>query len=267
MNCRKIEEWMVDDLDRASNREIPAGIEDHLASCDRCRREVRELGGLWRALGALPEEEPSELLRARFRGLLDGRRRVVEGAERPPNHRRSPPRLWPAGLAAAALLAGVVLGSKMAPVGGEVGELRREVAELTGLVGRSLLERESATDRLRGLAFSRRSATPDPRLLEAVIGALERDPRVNVRLAALEAIGDLADRPRAGAALRSALDSESEPMVQLALADRLLELGDPASLGAVGRLLDDPALHPTVRRHVEERLRAEGRATSPDREV
>jgi hypothetical protein len=259
--------------------ELPPAVEEHLAACAGCRAEAEELRGLWTGLALLETEAPEGELRERFDAVLAAYQAGMaaagedEGGGRGRGWRR-----WLAGLAPAArpglqlaygllvLLMGLGLGLVLAgggePLGGQLdgggrGELRAlrgEVRALNELVTLSLLEAPSASERLQGVSFGSRMERPDREVVAALVAAATRDPNVNVRLAAIEALAPLASRPRVLDPLARALPEQDSPLVQVALVDLLLASDGETARRAAASLLDDEAVHPEVRRHVAERL-------------
>jgi HEAT repeat protein len=107
---------------------------------------------------------------------------------------------------------------------------------------------------LRGVAYGRGVSALDPRVADALIEALRRDPDVNVRLAALEALRPLAARPDDRPKLVAAMDRQSSPLVQLSLIDVLLESDGATARRDLAHLLDDPHLDPAVRGYLRSHL-------------
>ncbi len=265
MSCRQIEtltaDYLAGSLDAAEARRI----EDHLATCDSCRLELESAQLVWDGLGELADESPPAAVRERFYGMLEGYRQAAE------NEIRSPGWLerlglwwaswWPQqpvrqlGWTLAAVAAGLVVGTRLtAPDGGEMTQLRDEVAGLSRLVGLSLLEQGSASDRLRGVSYSRRGAATDPRILETLVDVVANDPDVNVRLAAIDALAAFADREPVLEGLRRSLPQQQAPLAQLAVVDLLLAANGGESHVAVRRWLSEATVDETVRTYVESRL-------------
>jgi hypothetical protein len=161
---------------------------------------------------------------------------------------------------AAVLVVGVLAGSELARRRDDrqLEALRGEVASLHATVTTALLAGQSSSERLRGVAYGREVSALDPRVADALIEALRRDPDVNVRLAALEALRPLAARVEERPKLVAAMDRQSSPLVQLSLIDVLLESDGASGRRDLARLLDDPHLDPAVRGYLRSRL---GRST------
>lgn len=267
MKCRQVEaripEILAASLDDAEAR----AVESHLETCESCRLEVESLCRVWDGLELLADEAPPAAVGDRFYAMLEGYRQAADGES--PTGGGWLSRLgvwwvswWPQqpvrqlGWTVAAVAAGLVAGSRLtAPgSGGEMRQLRDEVASLSRAVGLSLLERGSASDRLRGVSYSRQGAASDPRILEVLVTVVENDSDVNVRLAALDVLAGFADREAVLDGLRRSLPRQQAPLAQLALVDLLLAADGPESRAAVRRWLAEADVDDTVRAYAENRL-------------
>jgi predicted anti-sigma-YlaC factor YlaD len=262
MNCETCRGLLVDRLSGALAGETARSIEDHLATCAACRAEAAELDAAWQALGALPAEEAPPVMRERFDLFLAAAQAEARRAR--PTLAERLAFLWPrqpalqAALVALALLGGYALGT--GGRGGEhreVAELRQEVRSLHHVVALSLLERDSASERLRGVSLTESADTGDPAVLAALLDAVRADPSVNVRLAAIDALA-----PRAGGApvrsqLLAAFAAESSPMVQVAIADAVLAADGAQARRELAQSIGDPRLDPKVKDYLARRLREE----------
>ncbi len=254
----------------------------------------QRLGVLEEPEGGVPSTE----LRARFYSMLAGAKAELDGTDAADRSahpagrgadrvaapgaadRSRPGRLlaWPRRLvgsevtrlgqlaAAASVLVAILAGAvtvgwwlgRGGGSGGDLESLRAEVRSLHEMVALSLLEQPMATDRLRGVSFGARLDHPDRPVVAALVDAVVRDPNVNVRLAAIDALAPVATDPMVREALIRALPHQDAPTVQIALADLLLDHGGDAqgddARRAVTSLLDDPTLRPEVRSYLGQRL-------------
>jgi hypothetical protein len=128
-------------------------------------------------------------------------------------------------------------------------------SELTGmkqLVVLSMLQQQSATERLQGVTWSTREEQLDPQVLSALLHTLRYDGSVDVRLAALDALSRHARQPQVHKGiLDAALQEQQSPLVQVALIDLLLEWRDRDAAQRLQQLEQTPNLNPTVRQRVE----------------
>jgi hypothetical protein len=240
--------WM-NDLSEVSASEL----HQHLAGCAECSAEMEALGGMWNKLGDLPAPEPSLALRVRWEQTLASLTpsRLIH------QHRRAWwQNLWPANpawqMAIAGLCLMIGLGAGVYLQHGtaerdEVAKLREEVATTKEMVAVSLLQQQSATERLRGVDYSTNMSSMEPQVVTALIQRVNRDPNVNVRLAAIDALGKVANESQVRQSMQEALPQQDSPMVQAALIDYLVQAHDHNAVGTIRDLVARPDLNPTVR--------------------
>ena len=219
--CEDVKPLMADYWTGTLDGSEALAYEAHLESCEGCRAEAMRLDKLWRGLALLPREEPDSALRGRFYDTLRAYRQGMDAAPRG---------RWPVWqMAAAALLvvglaAGYMLRSSQR--GGEMAELREEVASMRQLVALSLLQQQSASERLRGVSWAYRAEPSNREVLDALVTAINHDTSVNVRLAAVEALYMFRDSPAARRAVVESLPRQETPLVQVALIDLAVDWKD-----------------------------------------
>ena len=206
----------------------------HLASCEACRNELSRIGALWQSLDLLPLEEPAGRVRERFYEMLGSYRQGLASAE------ARKPHLWRQFSAVSALLAvGLGMGYGMRGNGqapAEVTQLREEVASMRQLVALSLMQQQSASERLRGVSWAYQAEPSDREVLEALLTAVNHDTNVNVRLAAVDALRRFSASPETRRAVVEALPSQTTPLVQVALIDLLVDFKEREAAGALKTL-------------------------------
>ena len=222
---------------------------EHLASCESCRNEVSRIGTLWQSLDLLPLEEPGGKVRERFYEMLGAYRQGVASAE--PRHAFH---WWQMAAAAALLTVGlgigyVVRGNGQPPA--EVSQLREEVANMRQLVALSLMQQQSASDRLRGVSWAYRAEPSDREVLGALVTAVNHDANVNVRLAAVDALRRFSASPETGRAALQSLSKQTTPIVQVALIDLLVDLKDPEAAPELRRLSGNETANEGVRQRAQ----------------
>jgi HEAT repeat protein len=137
---------------------------------------------------------------------------------------------------------------------GEIARLREEVASTRAMVALSLLQQQSATERLRGIDYSGR-VSAEPEIVAALIQAVDHDPSVNVRLAAIDALSKASGDSAVLRSLTASLSRQDSPMVQAALVDYLADAHDRQAVGTLRQLDAQPALDPAVRARTQVALR------------
>ena len=121
------------------------------------------------------------------------------------------------------------------------------------LVTLSLLQQQSATDRLRGVDWAYRLDQNDAEVLDALFHTLNQDSNVNVRLSAVDALQRFTTAQVRGE-LREALPQQTSPLVQIALIDSLAEARDRESRGVLEQLRQRPDVDPSVKTRIERAL-------------
>ncbi len=254
--CARAEERLPDYWQDTLDAADRAWLDQHLKTCAECA----ELAALWRQLGQLPASEPDPLQRRRFDAMIAAYRSAPS-----PLPRFLGWGMWlrppPVGLALLLLLAGLGGGWWLRGVGGlrspaqdqaaEIAVLREEVHDTRQLVALSMLQQQSANDRLAGISYSNRLSSLDPQITEALLHSLQYDPSPDVRLAALNALQRAGSSgqavPAATHGLVDAFQYQKSPLVQIALMDSFLELHPPEARALLQRVSKDLTYSPEVR--------------------
>ena len=123
------------------------------------------------------------------------------------------------------------------------------------LVTLSLLQQQSASERIRGLSWSQRVSQPEPQVLSALLQVLDYDPNANVRLAAVDALQQFSDQPMVRQGLVQAVTRQSSPLVQIALIDLLVQIQEKRSVDTFKRMIADENLNDAVKQRAERALK------------
>ena len=261
MRCEDTATQLADYLAGSLGHTERAALESHAATCATCREELDAASRTWQMLGEIPAAQPdSRAMRARFEAMLAGGTgaqadrgaragmlgRVNEWIRR---HTQMQPLLQ--GCAALlVLLIGIEVGRgiKSPPVSApEVSQLSREVRDLRQMVTLSLLQQQSASERLKGVSWSNQLDRPGEEVVTALIDTLMHDANVNVRLASIDALRRFAERDEVRRAAIHGLDTQKSPLVQMALIDFVVETRDRDALGALQKLSNDTTVNDSVR--------------------
>lgn len=266
MNCERVEALLPDYLHGSLAHDAADKLEQHLEQCVLCKETVT----LWNRLADLPQEQPSPLLRARFDAMLKTYQ-AARAEKRTPGPRRNWNLLpflmggnWTraaAGFAAAALLlvAGFAAGrftvrpdaNSPGNADTEMSSVREELRDMRQLVVLSMLQQQSASERLQAVAMGTQQAQINPEVMQALLRTLRFDSSVDVRLAALNALSRYSSQPGVRAGLVDALQANQSPLVQVALIDRLVSMRETSAVAHLQQVRQDPALNPAVRQRAE----------------
>jgi len=203
MTCDQVKEHIADYLAGALSQTEAEELDEHFAQCAACKQETAALSETWEMLGLLESEQlsaqPSAQLRPRFYESLEAYRHGLESAAPAPARRRFFDWGWQGWAWSAALLVGGLAAGHWLGQGArgraDLAGLQDEVHHMRQLVTLSLLEQQSASERLRGVDYSSRVDQSDTQVLAALLHAVNHDPNVNVRLAAVDALRKFAGNP------------------------------------------------------------------------
>jgi anti-sigma factor RsiW len=255
MTCEEIESRMAEYWSKSLDKERESAIEAHLATCETCRAEEQRLGSLWRDLARLPAPEPGPGVRARFYETLEAYR---DGAAAEMKHPSSGWRktawVWQMAAGVALALTGVAAGYSFhasQAANAEVAQLRGEVGNMRQLVALSLLQQQSASERLRGVSWTYRVEPSDTEVLAALLTAVNHDPNVNVRLAAVDALRPFAATRTTRDAVIQLLQGQTAPIVQVALIDLLVDLKETEAAQELRKVASDSSTDVGVRQRAQ----------------
>lgn len=122
---------------------------------------------------------------------------------------------------------------------GEVIELTQEVSDLKEMMMLSLLEKESATDRLKAVSLSTEMNQVSQKVTMALFKTLNEDENANVRLAALEALTAYSKDSEVRKELIKSISIQDSPLVQVALAELMVAIQEKKSVKELQKLLQD----------------------------
>jgi hypothetical protein len=229
-------------------------IERHLEECEPCATTYRDIARTLALVGDLdvPERDDRYGLevwqRIRhdlppqeapwFMGLMGWHRAVLAGAV--------------AMLIMAAFVAGRYwprpgTASQEALQASNLAEVRGELHQMREMLTLSLMQQQSATERLRGVSGSAQIDQPGNEIVGALLDTLMHDSNVNVRLACVDALRRFSGQDSVRRGTIQALGESSFPLVQIALIDYLVETKDKQAVDALRRLSEDSMANEAVR--------------------
>jgi hypothetical protein len=211
---------------------------------------------LFEKLGSIPQHEPSERLRRAFY-------RDLSELESPQSFERVSRPSWfqwllqPGLPALATLVVGLFIGTQLGDKGqdqGQLESLRAEVATLNATVALSLMERQSAAERLKGVDTATTVAGANPRITEALLLRAANDSSRSVRTAAIGALGPQMSDPGVAAEVQRLMLESHSPLVQLAFAELVMRWGDNDQLRNLVEAAEGGLLLPDVQQYVIEKV-------------
>jgi hypothetical protein len=265
MDCQNTISKLADHLAGTLSDADMAAVREHLHGCASCREELAALDDTWQLLGEVaPEPVDSPAMRVRFDAALAGYRHATPVPETA-RHGRRRAWMWQSAAAAAVLTAGVFIGRFSAPhetpAGDpQIGELRTELSEVRQILTLSLLQQQSASERLKGVSWTAQLDQPGNEVVTALLDTLMHDENVNVRLATIDALQRFAARDVVRRGAVAALSQQTSPLVQIALIDFVAGSAGAEGKATLRAIAHDSTVNDAVRTRATRALQQLGEA-------
>jgi len=137
----------------------------------------------------------------------------------------------------------------------EVSELTKEVSDLKEMMMLSLLEKESATQRLRAVSLTSEMDQVSEKVTKALFTTLNQDENVNVRLAALEVLKGYSKSSEVRAQLIESIAFQDSPLVQIAMAELMVSIQEKKSVDALKQLLQNENTPKEIKTKISESIK------------
>lgn len=254
MTCEEAQHLLIDVS--GEGLEVPAELQRHIEGCRECAVLKSELDHLGRLMDGVPEALPGPGLEKQFRQIL-------HTAEQEQKAQRPVGRLifWRNMAAAVILLAaGIGIGVWFASTGARVEKPDRPLADThtntsSDTLLFSLLKEESASQRIKAVNYVEEMASPDQKVISALINTLDHDKNANVRLACLYSLTKFSDDPHVREALVNSLPRQTEPIVQIVLINLLTEMKEPRARRPLQDIISNNKTSKEVKNIAEKGLR------------
>ncbi len=263
MNCTSAQDRFAELLDDRLTETDTAEVRAHLASCPDCQREFSSLAQTLSAVDKLPSAKPGPRLRANFYAMLEEEKNSAASIRAAVVRRQRAARVtvWRwilSPIAAAAIALGSFqFGARYAPPAAapavdtatkqQLAALQAKLDSVTELVGYSLLQQRSTSERLQGVLATLDQKNPDKRVLSDLVASLALDPSVNVRLSALDALYPHASQQLVRSGVLASLPREQNPLVQVAMIDFLVAARDRDATPELEKIVRNETFNQAVR--------------------
>ena len=136
----------------------------------------------------------------------------------------------------------------------DVKVLSSQIAEMKEIMMLTMLEKESATDRLKAVSLTSDLDQASQKVTNALIQTLNNDPNVNVRLATLEVLAQYSKNPDVRIELVKSIAHQDSPLVQIALAELMVALGEKSSVKELKKLMEGESIPKEVKQKIKESI-------------
>jgi len=131
-----------------------------------------------------------------------------------------------------------------------------EMQQMREMMMLSMLEKPSATERLKAVNLTSQINQADEKVITALLTTLNNDENTNVRLATIDALLNYADYPEVRQGLVEAIVQQQSGMVQIALAETMVALKEKSSVEELRKLLEYNHLEDGVKERISESISA-----------
>ncbi len=244
-----IADYLDDLLDPVQHHEA----EEHLRSCQSCSAELEETRELLKAFKEEKSAIPSTRLKNRFYQMLEEEKQ--NSSDFIHIDRKNS---WVPGLlkiaAGIALLAGAFTLGKFQEQKQSnlaIAALENESLEIKETAMLSLMENQSASRRIQGVNYIEEFAEPDEAIIVALADRMLHDDNKNVRLSAVEALGNFTSSETVKTAFISALETENDPSIQITIIHTLVAIQEKKAIPPMQKLLQQQETQPFVKQQIK----------------
>lgn len=201
---------------------------------------LQEISKMDKAVANIKSPEPGADLDHRFYNMLA----LERGSKSSFSWREffSWPQLAPKlALASIMLVVGVGIGYLVKPSSSsndQMAELSQQVVDLKEMMMLSLLEKESANERLKAVSLTSDMTSASQKVTNALLETLNKDENLNVRLAALDALKAYSKNSAVREALIRSIANQDSPLMQVALAETMAQLQVKSSVNELKKILE-----------------------------
>lgn len=244
MDCKQIEEKLIDYIDKNLDPKEYDTITAHLSSCPDCQESLNELQQIFKGIENEKEEIPDQSLKTSFEEMLLTEKALLQEPKVVSLHQPSKSN-WKAVIQIAATIALIVSAyffgkqQNQESFYEEMAVLQKEKKQLKQEVTISLIENESASKRLQAVNYAEEFEKPSNDILKALINKMFYDDHINVRLAAAEALAKFSDSEMVRKSFIDALEIEKDPGMQIELIQILVSIQEKRAVPSMEKLLQN----------------------------
>lgn len=244
-DCKHINPMLIDFIDKKLDTEQTNQVKVHLQNCDSCQTELEHLLLVINDLHLIKDEQPSKKMRNDFLNILQ--KEKSKQKEEETNRDVPAKKIWlynPFSQIAAGLvilISGALLGillSQQPSNTGEVAQLQSEVDQVKQLLVLAKLDQPSPSQRILAANYTQEMTKPDDKIIAALIGTMNDDENVNVRMASIYALSKFTNEKSVREALVESLKSQEDALLQITLINILVQIKEESSIEVMKDLLN-----------------------------
>ncbi|MFC2132630.1 HEAT repeat domain-containing protein [Bacteroidota bacterium] len=250
MKCKEVKKYLIEFVEKELDQNISSGIEEHLSGCKACNEEFKQIEFLFQEATSGKNILPPDQLDEEFYYMLNEQKKIIKPGLFVKEKNSS---FWSkvfgissvspiiqiaAGLII--LIAGVLTGLNIKSAGsssGDLADMKEEMKNIKEMLMYSLIENESPSQRIKAVSFTEEIEIPDTRLVEVLIETMNTDKNINVRMAAVYALGRYTKFEIVRDAFLTALEKQKDPGMQITIINMLVIAGERKAIEPFNKLL------------------------------
>lgn len=258
MEKNHITELLPDYLDNLLTKKQKQEVESHLADCNSCSVELKEIESIVEVINKESMEAPSDSMRTNFFEQLElEKQNNTKTISLDATSIRSKNN-WPNSLlkiaASIALLVGVFFFGKQQQAersNAEIAQLTDESLAFKQTAVLSLMGNQSASKRIQGVTFIEEFTEPDEAIVSALNDRMLHDENTNVRRTAVEVLSTFIASETVKNSFIKALKTEKDPGIQITIIQILGKIQEKKAAASMQYLLEQEDTQPYVKDELE----------------
>ena len=263
MNCKYIQDLLIEYLENSLNKEQTNKVESHLTSCEQCRNEYQLAKQFLSAVNDVEDEQPSANLRMNFNQLLEEEKEIqtkesiITEPKKQNNYRFGEFLKY----AAAILIIfgmGFLFGKNLHQTNDrslEISQLQTDLYNMKQSLTMATLRQPTSSQRLKAVNILEKQGQGDDKVLTVLVQTLQSDANVNVRMAAANALTKFANHPLVRNAYLEALKNQKEPSIQITLINILIDIQENRAKILLEEILKEDNNLPVVKEMAKEGIK------------
>lgn len=258
METEKMRSLMIDHIDGILTGELRIYVENHINRNPDAKKEFDQLKELITAIDNNVDIEVPKSGKTDFLTMLEEQKNDTNKGKIPVQKKSKigAPRsrsisisknFYRIAAAVTLLVIGYFGGMMLHTNKKEMEALRMEMNETRELMMMSMMKESSASGRLKGVLASFEITDADDEILNVLIQTMNNDNNINVRIAAVEALGKFAANDRVRKALIESLGRQESPAVQLKLIALLVQLQEKRAVEPLQKIINNNEVIPAVK--------------------
>ncbi|HMV10528.1 MAG TPA: HEAT repeat domain-containing protein [Cyclobacteriaceae bacterium] len=246
MEREKLESMLIDYIDGTLNEKECREVEAELERSEIARALHDQLKEVMVKMGSAPQLEPGEALRRGFDHFLSqeiARKPESRSVKMVPMFYRIAAGiviLMVTGVAAYWIRRDLQNQDRLAKMERELEKYKKQ---MMGMLNNEF----SPSQRMQGVSVAYEIDKPDDEIVNALVSTLNNDPNTNVRLAALDALGQFAKEKQVRKELIKSLSTQKDPVVQIALIQLMVKMKEKGVVKQLERMTKDTKTMKAVR--------------------